>query len=260
MITPIKQLVANKELVFQLARRDIVSRYRQSILGYVWAILPGVVAVIIFTFLTSKRVLPIGDPPIPYPLFVIWNITIWQFFSSIVLTSTTCVTDSDSLCSKVNFAKESLVFASLGQPLFDFLVRLTSVFAIFLIFTYSPPLSAIFIPLTILPVILLAIGLGFIFALMNIVLRDIHSAVGVILTLGIFAAPILYPAPTQMPYALINVLNPISPILIASHDLLSTGTISSPLSFIVACTFSTVIFLVGWRLFTKSIGRTIERM
>ena len=70
-----------RELVFRLAHRDIAVRYRHAFLGYLWALILPLATVGIFTFLASKRVLPVGETALPYPLFALWGVIVWQLFS-----------------------------------------------------------------------------------------------------------------------------------------------------------------------------------
>lgn len=250
-----EDLLSSRELIWRLIVRDISARYRQSVLGYVWAILPTVVAVTIFAFLTSSRTIPVSETPIPYVAYALWNIGVWQLFASCLINCTNSLTSAGSLVSKVKFPKETLVIAALGQPLFDFLIRLVPVTFVFTSYDVSLDWEAVFVPLILVPAILLALGLGFLLSIANLVLRDVGSVLGVILTFGIFLAPVLYPPPTTWPSILINILNPFSPILIASQDLIAYGSLSMPQEFLFSCLLSVLVFLVGWRLFRIAMPR-----
>ena len=181
--------------------------------------------------------------------------SIWQLFAGCLGGCTNSLASAGSLVSKVNFPKEALVMATIGQPLLDFMIRLILVALAFI--WYEVPFRAqmILVPFMLLPVILLATGLGFILSIVNLILRDIGNIMGMALTFGIFLAPVLYPPPTTWPATLINILNPLCPLLIASQDMIAHGSLSQPQAFLFSCLFSVLVFLVGWRVFRLTINR-----
>ncbi|HEY7322216.1 MAG TPA: ABC transporter permease [Candidatus Binatia bacterium] len=244
-----------RELIWRFILRDITARYRQSILGYLWAILPAIATVAIFLFLTGSRTFPIAETPLPYAAYALWNIGVWQLFASSLINCTNSLAAAGSLVSKVNFPKEALVISALGQPLFDFVIRLFPVMLVFAWYDISIGPRIIFLPLILAPLIPMALGLGFLLSVVNLVLRDVGNVLSVVLTLGAFLAPIFYPPPNSWPSTLVNILNPFSPILIASQDLIARGALSMPEAFLVSCLFSTLLFFLGWRLFRIATPR-----
>lgn len=250
-----KELADNRRLIWLLIRRDISVRYRQSILGYVWAVIPQLATVAVFAFLHASRVMPIGGTRIPYVLYALWGVSVWQLFAGCLSSCTNSLVSAGSLVTKVNFPKEILVIAALGQPSFDFAVRLVPVVAIFIWYGVAPTWGIIFLPLVLLPVVLLALGLGFVLAIANLVIRDTGNALGTVLALGMFITPVLYPAPVRWPYHLVNVLNPLSPLLTASQDLIATGFLTRPDLFSIAWVIALVLAFGGWLIFHITIPR-----
>ena len=254
-----RDLFRSRELIWRLTLRDLSVRYRQSVLGYGWAIISPVVMVAIFTFLARARVLPIGKTGLPYVSYALWSIGLWQLFSGSLQACTKSLADAGSLVTKINFPKESLLFGAIGQPMFDFLVRLIPVIIVFVWQHVGIHWQMLFLPLVLIPIILLALGFGFVLAVANLLLRDIGNALGIVLAFGMFLAPIVYPPPVSWPFVLINILNPFSPLLIASQDLIGTGHLSMPGAFVIACLFSFLVFFLGWRFFRTAICRIAEK-
>jgi homopolymeric O-antigen transport system permease protein len=250
-----KELAESRRLIWLLVLRDISVRYRQSILGYAWAVVPQIATVGVFAFLHASRVLPIGGTRIPYVAYAVWGISVWQFFAGCLLNCTNSLASSGSLVTKVNFPREALVIAAVGQPTFDFLVRLVPVVAVFVWYGVIPSWEIVFMPLVLLPVMLLALGLGFVLAIANLVIRDTGNALGTALTIGMFLTPVLYPPPVRWPFFLVNLLNPLSPLLAASHDLIAQGFLSRPEMFGAACLLALTLALGGWRAFRVTIPR-----
>jgi len=248
-------LVNNRQLIWLLILRDISVRYRQSVLGYLWAVIPQVVTVAVFAFLNASRVLPIGGTRIAYLAYAVWGISVWQLFSGCVSACTTSLVSGGALVTKVNFPRETLVIAALGQPNFDFLVRLVPVIVVFLWYGVTPSWTIVFLPLVLLPVILLALGFGFILAIANLVVRDTSNALGMVLSVGMFLTPVLYPPPVRWPFFFVNLLNPLSPLLTASQDLIAEGFLTRPEMFAAASVLSLALALGGWRTFRVTIPR-----
>lgn len=250
-----QELADSRRLIWLLIQRDISVRYRQSILGYIWAVIPQLATVSVFAFLHASRVMPIGGTRIAYVAYALWGVSIWQLFAGCLASCTSSLVASGSLVTKVNFPRETLVVAALGQPAFDFVVRLLPVVAVFVWYDVAPSWGIVFIPLVLLPIMLLALGLGFILSIVNLVIRDTGNALGTVLTIGMFLTPVLYPAPVRWPYYLVNVINPLSPLFTASQDLIAGGFLTGPRMFAAAGVISLAVALVGWRAFRVTIPR-----
>lgn len=248
-----------REIIIRLAYRDVAVRYRESMLGYVWALLPQLVTVAVFTFLASRRVFDMGPTAIPYVVHVVWSFSLWQLFSTTLVACSNSLIASGGLVTKVNFRKETLVFASIAQPLIDYLIRFIPIVLAMLWVGFVPSVYAFLTIPMILIVLVLAVGIGFLFSVLNLVIKDLGNMLSMVLTFGMFFAPILYPPPVRDPFALVNVVNPFSPLLIATQELLAGNTLSQPslLSFIVL--MSLIVFIVGWRVFSIAIPRVCER-
>lgn len=249
------ELAESRRLIWLLMLRDISVRYRQSVLGYVWAVVPQVLTVGVFAFLHASQVLPIGGTRIAYVAYALWGISVWQLFAGCLSNCTTSLVSSGSLVTKVNFPREVVVIAALGQPVFDFLVRLVPVITVFVWYGVVPSWGIVFVPLALLPVILMALGLGFILSITNLVIRDTGNALGMVLMVGMFLTPVLYPPPVRWPFFLVNLLNPLSPLLSASQDLIADGFLTRLEMFVAASLLSLALALGGWRAFRVTIPR-----
>ena len=145
------------------------------------------------------------------------------------------------------------------MPLVDFSIKLIPVVMLFGYYALLPNLMVLLLPLLLLPVVLLAIGLGCLLSVANLVARDVANLVSMFATLGMFAAPILYPPPTTAPFHLVNVLNPVSPLLIATQDILAYGELHHMGLFMGGLSFALAVFFFGWRIFRTVIVRVAER-
>ena len=255
----VSEMVDSRELTWRLFLRDFSARYRQSVLGYVWAILPALVTTATFTWLNRTHVLPIAGTTLPYPVFVLLGMTVWQLFASGLTNATQSLVGASALITKINFPRETLVISAFGQAVFEFFIRIFLLVAAFIIYHVVPAWTVILIPLAMIPLCLLTLGLGCIFALVNGVLRDAGQVVTFLLTFWMFLTPVVYPVKPGS-HSLLNVLNPVSPFVIAAQDLTSSGHLTQPLNFAIGCAVSVIIFLMGWRVFHLTEPRIVERV
>lgn len=251
----VKELSESFRLIPLFLIRDISVRYRHSVLGYFWAVVPQLATVGVFAFLHASQVLPMGRTRVPYIAYAVWGMSVWQLFAGCLSSCTASLVSSGSLVTKLNFPKEALVIAALGQPVFDFFIRLVPVIAIFVGWGVMPSSGAVLIPVVLLPVILLALGLGFVLSIANLVIRDTGNALGTILGVGMFLTPVLYPPPVRWPFYLVNLLNPLSPLLTATQDLIADGSVASPQLFAASCFIALALSLGGWRAFRLTLPR-----
>ncbi len=254
-----RNIIKSRAILLFLVRRDILVRYKQSFLGLIWVLIPPVVTAAIFGYIQSSRLLPIAETQLPYFLFALCNLAVWQPFSSILLNATSSLLNAGALVTKLNFPKDTLVFAAAGQPVLDFIIRSILICSVFAAYRILPNWESVFIPLLLLPVLLLALGIGFILSILNLAVRDASNALSLVLSFGVFFAPILYPAPTTHPFSLIVILNPISPVLMAIQDIITSGTLNHPDLYIMSVLVSGLVFFVGLRLFHLTIPRVAER-
>ncbi len=256
----VDELVKSRELVYRLFLRDFTARYRQSVLGVVWAVLPVVMTVGVFWYLNRAAILPVQKTALPYPLYVLLGTTVWQVFASGLTAATQSLVSAGNLITKINFPRETLVFAAFGQSLVEFGIRVVLICLGFLIWQVTPHWTIILVPVVLLPLCLLTVGVGFITALANGVMRDVGQIVTALLMFGMFLAPVVYPPATAGPGKLLTWLNPVSPFLIATQDLATRGVLSHPVELAVSSAVGVLAFLLGWRVFHLTEPRIAERV
>ena len=161
---------------------------------------------------------------------------------------------------KINFAKEALVIASFAQAVFEFLVRLVLIAVVFTVYKTVPCWQALFFPFTLIPIILLTVGLGFIFSLLSAIMRDIPNIITLLTTFLLFATPVLYPLPASGLFARLTQFNPLAILVSGARDIVITGYISEPLLYILASIFSLIVFLICWQVFHLVEPRIAERV
>ena len=252
-------LWATRELLWRLAHRDLTVSYRQSLLGFLWALLMPLLTVVLFAYLSSMRLVPIGATPLPYPVYARWGVVLWQLFAATLSATTSSLADAGPLVTKVDFPKEVIVLSAVTRPLFEFAIKLVLVAVMMVVYDVSPSLWMLLVVPLVALTLVMALGIGLVLALANLVTRDISNLVGIVVMFGMFAAPVLYPPPQTEPFTLLVVVNPFSPLLMASHDLLAGNPVAHPGLLATSTLFALLCLGVGWRVFRVAIRRVTER-
>jgi lipopolysaccharide transport system permease protein len=254
------ELANSRELIFRFFIRDISARYRQSVLGILWTFIMPFFTIGTFVYLNYSGVFNLGETSIPYPAYALLGITIWQLFATGITGCTSSLSGAGNLITKINFAKESLIFSSLAQTIFDFTIRIVLIIGVFAIYHIIPSWTTIFVPLALLPLLLLTVGLGFALSILNGIFRDMTQIVSLSVTLLMFITPVLYPPPAIEPITTLNSINPVGILVIAARDLVIEGSLTQPNEFFYATIFSLIVFLSSWRAFHITEPRMAERV
>lgn len=243
------EALRSRELVWRLFVRDFSARYKQSALGVLWALLIPVIGGATFVFLNSTGVLNVGDVGVPYAVYALLSLTLWQVFSNGLIVCSNAVVAGGSMVVKINFPKETLVIAGMGQVIFELLVRLALVVVVMIATQTPAQWTTLLFPLTLLPLLLFTVGLGFLLSLLNVVFRDVANVVMLAATFLMFLTPVVYPAPESGLLATVMSVNPLSGLIAAPRDLLLRGHLTDPVSFAWSTVLSVALFFAAWRVF-----------
>ena len=197
-----KDISESRELALRLFLRNIRSKYRQTMFGYVWAFLPPVFTTLVFVFLNSQKIINVGDTEIPYPAYVLIGTLLWQGFADALNSPLRAMNESKSFLIKINFPREALILAGVGEVLFNFTIRLVLFFAVFLWYRLSLPLSILLAPVGILALIALGLMFGLLLAPLGMLYQDLEKALPLITTVWLLLTPVVYPPLTSWPASL----------------------------------------------------------
>ena len=254
------ELRKNRWLTYQLFKRDFFAMYKQSFIGVLWALIIPLVSVGTFIVLNQSGVFTIGDINVPYPIYAILGMAFWQLFATGLVASSNSLVSAGSMITKINFSKKSLVIASTGQSIVSFLIQFVLVTILFVYYWIAPTMAILLIPITIIPIMLLTLGLGFILSLLNGIMRDIGNMLGVLMTFLMFLTPVLYAKPTTGILATVTNYNPLYYLVSVPRELVLMGTISEWKGFLAASAISVIIFVVCLVVFHLTETRVAERI
>ena len=202
-----------RELVYFLAWRDVKVRYKQTVLGVLWAVIQPFFTMLVFT-LFFGQLAKIPTDGIPGPVFYFSALVPWIYFSSTVTNAGMSLVANSGLLTKIYFPRVILPAAAALGNLMDFLI--SSVFLVGFIVYYKIPLgwNLLLWPALVVLLMLLSLSLGAFFAALNVKYRDIKYALPFVIQLAMFTTPIIYPAsmiPERFQWLL--ALNPLSGLI-----------------------------------------------
>jgi lipopolysaccharide transport system permease protein len=208
-----KELWAYRELLWMLTVRDVKVRYKQTVLGFAWAIIQPVMMMIVFSIFFGKLAQMPSDG-FPYPIFVYAALLPWSFFQTAITTSANSVVGSSNLVSKVYFPRLIIPISSIGSSLVDFLVAAGVLMLLMIYYQVGWSINLLGVPVLILGVMFASLGVGTFLAALNVAYRDFRYVIPFLVQLWMFATPVVYPSslvPEQWQWVLY--LNPMAGII-----------------------------------------------
>ena len=204
----LRELWAYRELLYFFTWRDIKVRYKQTVLGFAWAILQPLLMMVVFTlFFGTLARLP--SEGIPYPLFSYAALLPWTLFAEGISRSSNILVQDANLLQKVYFPRLLLPLSSILSPLVDFAIAFVVLLGLMLYFGYPPSVTMFWLPLFLLLELALALGVGLWLSAINVEYRDVRYVVPFLVQLWLFASPVVYgttfvPERFRVAYGLIN--------------------------------------------------------
>jgi len=192
----LRELWQHRELFYFFTWRDVKVKYKQTYLGILWAILQPLGLMVIFTFIFS-RTLKITTGTIPYPVFVLSGLIIWNLFYSSVSHAAESMIQNATIIRRIYFPRLIIPGSSILVSLFDFIMAFIIFLVFVVIYKQSIGWSAIlYFPAGILLILVSALGIGSFLAALNLKFRDFRYALPFLLQMLFFASQIIYPLQT----------------------------------------------------------------
>ncbi len=189
----LRELWEYRDLAFFLVKRDVSIRYRQTLIGTVWAILqPLLLAVVFSVFLGHYAKVPSGAD-VPYPVFALTGMTMWLYFSQAMQFASDSTVSSRELIAKVWFPRMIIPVSAVVPPAIDFIPAFVVALIVQLAYGIVPPIQILLVPLLMAVTLVVALGAGLWLSALNVRYRDIRLAVPFLIMVGLFVTPIVYP-------------------------------------------------------------------
>lgn len=238
----LRELFQYRELLFFLIWRDIKIRYKQTLLGGLWAILQPFLTMVVFTIFFGK-LMKVPTDGVPYPIFSYAALLPWTYFANALNGSGASLVGNANLVSKIYFPRLIIPLAAALAGLFDFCIAVTILIVMMVYYHVSLSWGLLLWPLLLILTFLMAGGVGLWFSALYVKYRDIRYTLPFIVQLWLFATPVIYPSsllPEKMGW-MVAVLNPMSSVISAYRASL-LGNLQIPWSQL--CVASAIIIMV----------------
>jgi lipopolysaccharide transport system permease protein len=246
----IKELYSYRELLFMLAYRDIKVRYKQSIMGFLWAILMPILIVMSGIVVRYAYALAAHVPLNPGDIAGVAVKSVpWAFVVSGIRFACYSLTSNSNLVVKIYFPKEICPMAAVLACLFDFFVASGAILVFLIILKIGWSIYALWAPILLVLLVLLVSGIGMIVSACSLFFRDVKYIVEVFLTFGIFFTPVFYDVRMFGDKGKWLMLNPFAPLLDGFSACIVHHRSPDPFWVSYGVVFSLAVFLSGFALF-----------
>jgi len=255
-----RDLRASRELAWRLTVRDISARYRQSLLGVLWAFLPPIATTLVFVMLNRQQIINSGATELPYPAFVLIGSVLWQLFVDSLNMPLTIVAKNTAMLAKVNFPQEALVLSGLMQVAFDFGIKAIILVATFIAFgvPFTWTISLAIIP--ILGLVLLGTVIGLMLTPLGVLYSDVKSGLSILTSLWFFITPVAYNFTDNAPLSGLARYNPVTSLLVPARQWIAGQQVTEVVPLVLVLSATIFFTLIVWIVYRISLPILIERM
>lgn len=247
----------NRNLIRNLVFREVMGRYKGSMLGIFWSLITPIFMLFVYTFVFSvvfkARWSGGGDSKTEFALVLFAGLLVFNLFSECITRAPGIILANTNYVKKVIFPLEILPWVVLGSALFHFLVSLFVWVAAYILIFGLPHLTLLMLPFIIFPFLLFVLGLSWLFASLGVFLRDLGQFIGIAVQVLMFMSPIFYPA-TALPEKLrfVIYMNPLTLPIEMIRDIIYWGRLPDFAEWTLASLASFVIFCLGFAWFQKT--------
>lgn len=248
-----EELWQYRELFYFFSWRDIKIKYKQTVFGFLWAVLQPLMMMVIFTFFFGKA-LKIPSQDLPYPVFVFSGLLLWNMFSSGLTNAANSMVSNAAIIKKIYFPRLIIPVSSTVVALFDFLMAFTLFIPLLLLYKQSVSLQAVWCwPIAISISMIATLGPGSWLAALNVKYRDFRYVIPFLIQVLFFLTPILYPV-ALIGHPVLRYLLAASPMY-AAVELFRfplTGSMPDPLLVTISLLSGFVLLIVGLFYFKRT--------
>ena len=240
----LRELWEYRELLYFFAWRDIKVRYKQTVMGALWAIIQPFFTMVIFS-LFFGRLANVPSDGVPYPVFSFTALVPWTFFANALAQASNSLVSNANMIKKIYFPRLALPIATVLAGIIDFAVAFVVLLGIMLFYGLVPTVNIIWLPFFALLALVTSLGVGLWLAAMNVQFRDVRYTVPFITQAWLFMTPIAYPSSLlPEPWRTLYGLNPMAGVVEGFRWAL-LGTDTAPGKMIIVSSLVALILLVG---------------
>lgn len=253
----VASLWSNYSLTAELVKREIIGRYRGSMLGILWSFFNPLFLLVVYTFvfgvIFKSRWNPGSDSKTEFALVLFAGLLIFNLFAECVNRAPGLVLANPNYVKKVVFPLEILPWIAIGSAFFHTLISLVVWLIFYLAFFGLPHPTALLLPIILVPLVLLTMGISWFLASLGVYLRDVSQFIGIVTTVLMFLSPTFYPLSAIPPeYRPFLMLNPVTPAIEIARDLLVWGRLPNLFALGAYYMSAVVVAWLGFAWFQKT--------
>lgn len=252
-IAMVRELLEHRSLVWTLSERELRARYKQTRMGFAWALVTPFLLMVVFTVF-FRRAVRVDTGDIPYPLFAYIGLLPWTFFSTSMSKGAVSITSNMPLLNKVYCPREVFPLASIAVAAVDTAIAVSILGLLFVIYSFMPEPTSVWVPLLMLIQLAFTVGVTMVMAALVVYVRDLRQVLPMLLQLALFATPVAYGLDfiDEKWQPLYSVLNPLVPIIDGYRQAVLFGN-APDLELLALATIPSVLWLVGGYLLFKRL-------
>lgn len=238
----LRELWEYQELLFFFAWRDIKVRYRQTVMGALWAIIQPIFTMVIFS-LFFGRLAKVPSDGLPYPIFSYAALVPWTFFANALTQASNSLVLSGNMLKKIYFPRLTLPIATVLAGVIDFGLAFMVLLGMMLFYGLMPTLNILWLPLFLLLALVTSLGVSLWLSAMNVQFRDVRYTIPFLTQAWLFVTPIAYPSSLlEEPWQTLYGLNPMTGVVEGFRwALLGTDTAPGPMTIVSAVVALTLL-------------------
>lgn len=256
----LRDLSASRELAWRLTVRDLSAQYRQTFLGFLWAIILPLANTLVWIFLSRSGVVNVSETPLPYPVYVFTGTMLWAILMDAVNAPLQIVTASKSMLAKINFPREALVIAGIYQTIVNAMIKVTLLLIVLLAMGIHPTWSVLLFPMGLLSLILVGTAIGLALTPIGLLYTDVSKAIPLLMQFMMYITPVVFAMPKKGFSATLFQLNPLTPLILTARDWLTGLTPMYLGYFLIVNVVAIVLLFIFWIVFRLAMPILIERI
>ena len=254
-----RRLWRNRQLIFQMTKREVVGRYKGSVMGLTWSFFNPVFMLVVYTFVFSEIFKSrwggagVEESKTQFAVLLFVGLIVLNLFSEVLNRAPGLILSNVNYVKKVVFPIEILPVIATGAALFHSLISLGVLLAAFALFNGYLHWTVVFIPLVLLPLVILTTGLAWILASLGVFLRDVGQTIVIVTTVLMFLSPVFYPV-TAVPegFRVFMLVNPLTFIIEQAREVVVWGHLPNWMGLGAYTLAATAIAWAGYAWFQKT--------
>ncbi len=249
-----------RNLIYQLTRRDILSRYKRSVLGVAWTMLNplGMMLVLTIAFSQVFRF----DTELSYPAYVLSGLIVWNFFSQTTTAAMVNLVWGGGLLHRIYVPRTSFALAAILTGMVNFLFSMIPLVLVMLITRVPFSFTVLLFPIPLLLLAAFSLGVGLMISTIAVYFPDVSEMYAIIMLGWMYLTPIIYPE-NILPEAyrsLVTGLNPMYYLVKVFRAFVYFGQLPDLSDLLIAAVIAAAVFLAGWIIFTRKAGEFAYRI